>query len=268
MKDDPLRLDLLEDLRLIRLGTGEFSIERLTFAESLTDFLGRGSVEQAFTSLLDYLAQQGGDLEGDVRAYFETCGVGISLDNLDLRLKEYATGHRVDQRTALRRSDRGAARLSYIIRDSYLYERPMGNLVAFQHGALINVNVSIEVIEQSQYRRPQVYINDVLQDGLEFTLHESETHPMLLEGKQSFWDIPLNIDASEDDPLATVHIAWVMPVWPTWSLGATFLDSRLYAKLSVSRNNFVEMDIHWANEESASSRDRPLLDRGDAREAS
>ena len=45
MRDDPLRLDLLEDLRLIRLGTGEFSIERLTFAESLTDFLGRGSVE-------------------------------------------------------------------------------------------------------------------------------------------------------------------------------------------------------------------------------
>ena len=74
MRDDPLRLDLLEDLRLIRLGTGEFSIERLTFAESLTDFLGRGSVEQAFTSLLDYLVQQGTDLEGDVRAYFETCG--------------------------------------------------------------------------------------------------------------------------------------------------------------------------------------------------
>jgi hypothetical protein len=67
---------------------------------------------------------------------------------------------------------------------------------------------------------------------------------------------------------ATVHIAWVMPVWPTWSLGAIFLDSRLYAKLSVSRNNFVEMDLHWANEESASSRDRLLLEREDVREAS
>ena len=87
---------------------------------------------------------------------------------------------------------------------------------------------------------------------------------MLLEGEQSLWDIPLNIDASEDNPLATVHIAWVMPVWPTWSLGATFFDSHLYAKLSVSRNNFVEMDIHWANEASASSRDRPLLDRADS----
>ena len=77
----------------------------------------------------------------------------MSLDNLDLRLKEYANEHRVDQRTALRRSDRGAARLSYIIRDSYLYERPMGNLVAFQHGAMINVKVSIEVIEQPQQLR-------------------------------------------------------------------------------------------------------------------
>jgi len=55
VKDDPLREDLLTELRALRRGAGPFGQDRVALSEMLIDFVGRGSIEQAYTTLLDVL---------------------------------------------------------------------------------------------------------------------------------------------------------------------------------------------------------------------
>ncbi|MEO7017650.1 MAG: hypothetical protein ABI067_14105, partial [Leifsonia sp.] len=159
MKDDALREELLAELRVLRRGPGPFGQDRVAESEMLIDFVGRGSVEQAYTTLLDVLDHEGKDPEAPIRAYFEAAGYRTAGENLDERLKSYATAHNVDQRTGLRRSDRGAEQLSFILRDGFNYERPWANLIAVQSGPLVTLSVSVELPEHSKWRRPHVYIN-------------------------------------------------------------------------------------------------------------
>lgn len=55
MKDDALREELLAELRVLRRGPGPFGQDRVAESAMLIDFVGRGSVEQAYTTLLDVL---------------------------------------------------------------------------------------------------------------------------------------------------------------------------------------------------------------------
>lgn len=259
MKEDALRQELLAELRAFRRAQGAFGLERLALAELLTELVGQGSVEQAYTMLLDVLNREGKDAEGDIRAFFETAGLDTAGNNLDERLKTYAAVHFVDERTGLRRSDRGAERLSYILRDELNYERPWCNLIAVQDGNFAVVDVSIEIPEHTQWRRPHVYINDVFQERRGFELRDSETHPMLVTGQERFATIELNVEADEDTALLEVRVVWVMPVWPVWQSGAHLADPRLYTKLVNNRDHSAELSIHWANAAAAASRGRPLV---------
>lgn len=45
------------------------------------------------------------------------------------------------------------------------------------------------------------------------------------------------------EPLRTIGIHWVMPVWPTWQLGAHMTDPKLFFKISIERNNYVMLTV-------------------------
>lgn len=260
MKDDPIRLELLAELRLLRRGSGSLGIDRIALAKMLIDFVGRGSVEQAYTTLLDVLNREGKDPETPIHAFFEAAGHRTVGENLDERLKSYAAAHNVDQRTGLRRSDRGAEQLSFILRDGFNYERPWANIIAVQSGALVTLAVAVELPEHSQWRRPHVYINGTFQEDRQFELHDSETNPMLVTGRERFPDLELDTTVDEDTPLLEVRVVWVMPVWPSWQNGTHLVDPRLYPKLVNNRDHSAELSISWVNEEAANSRDRSLAE--------
>lgn len=259
MKDDPIRLELLTELRALRRGTGSFGIDRVALSEMLTEFVGRGSVEQAYTKLLDALRRDGGDAESDVRAYFQTAGYEVEGNNLDERLKAYAATHFVDERTGLRRSDRGAERLSFVLRDEFNYERPWANIFVVQDGAFAELSVSVHLPDHALWRRPIIYLNDELQDRREFELHDSDVVPGFVAGFERFPRHPLRLEAGEDDPLLEVRVYWVPDVWPTWQCGVQLTDPRLYVKLANNRDYSAELSIHWVSVEAAASRDHPLV---------
>lgn len=259
MKDDPLRLELLAELRTLRRGTGPFSIERVALSEMLTEFVGRGSVEQAYTKLLDALRRDGSNTESDVRAFFETAGLDVEGSNLDERLKAYAATHFVDERTGLRRSDRGAERLSFVLRDEFIYERPWANIFLVQDGAFAELSVSVHLPEHALWRRPIVYLNDELQERREFELHDSDVVPGFVVGFERFPSHPLKIGASEDEPLIEVRVHWVPDVWPTWQSGVQLTDPRLFVKLANNRDYSAELSIRWVSAEAADSREHPLV---------
>jgi hypothetical protein len=250
MKDDIIRKELLAELRQLRRAPGPFNEVRLGGAEMLIDYAGSGSVEQAFTFLMDLLDRDGADAESDVRAFYETAGYDTSGNNLDERLRAYATRHHVDERTGLRRSDRGADKISYVIRDQFHYDRPWCNLVAVQDGDQVTLRVAVEMPERSHWRRPRVYINGELQDDRSFELHDSKTASSYVTGVEIFRNVPLNLDASEDEPLLELRVFWIMPVWPFWQTGAHLVDPRIYAKLVNNREHSAELFIYWASEEA------------------
>lgn len=260
VRDDALRHDVLTELRTLRRGAGLLGVDRVALSEILVDFVGRGSVEQAYTTLLDVLERDGTDPDGPIRAFFETAGFDTSGENLDERLKAYAIRHHVEQRTGLRRSDHGAEQLSYILRDAFNYDRPWANIAAAQSGRLVALTVAVEIPSHSKWRRPHVYINGVFQEDRQFELHDSDTHPILVTGYEVFRDLELDITADEDTPLLEVRVVWVMPVWPSWQSGIHLVDPRLYAKLVNNRDHSAELSINWANGEAANSSDRPLAD--------
>ncbi|MHA7271203.1 hypothetical protein [Arthrobacter sp. HLT1-20] len=242
MPDDPIREELHTELRALRRGFGVFGEHRLTELFQIIDFVGEGSVEHAFTVLVDLAAQHGGDSDGDIRAYFESCGLETPGDTLDARLATYASTHFVDARTARRRSDRGANQLSHIIRDRYIFERPFGNLFVSQRETRLLVGISIGVPEHSAYRRPRVTVDGEYQDHLKFELHESST-PLLLCADEKIEVILDRANEVGGEPLTTIGIYWVMPVWPTWQLGAHMSDPKLFSKISIERNNSVLLTV-------------------------
>ncbi|WP_138442995.1 hypothetical protein [Sinomonas susongensis] len=245
MIDDPLREELHKELRTFRRGAGPLTLQRLSGLDQLTDFVGHGSVEQAFDVLMHLAAVHDDGEDGTIRAFFESSGLNTAGDNLDQRLGECSRKRFVTERTILRRSDRGAVQLSHIIRDGYLYDRPLGNVYAAQiendTQSLLSVGLGIEVPEGMGYRRPKVFIDNALQDR-PFALGESKLRDML-RAYETF-DVPLDLSKPDvDEPIATITIHWIMPVWVSWMLGAHFTNPNLFATVSVERKSSAQIDV-------------------------
>ncbi|KQR86704.1 hypothetical protein [Microbacterium sp. Leaf179] len=241
MKDDPLRIDIESELRALRTKPGPLDVDRIASAEVLTDVVGRGSTERAFTTLMALLDLHGGDPDGDVRAYFETCGHDLAGDTLNQRLEAYEARHFVDGRTGLRRSNRGAAQLSYILRDQLPYERPWGHIAVTEASGLVRVKVWVEVFHGAKWRRPQVYINGNLQQR-EFELHDSH-NDLFATAEEWFAHIPL-LPAAQDEALFVVTVHWAMPVWSVWKVGTSLATPGLYSVLTSERHPGAEVAIH------------------------
>jgi hypothetical protein len=241
VKDDPLRRDLEIELRALRTKPGPLGLERVGDAEVLTDVVGRGSVERAYGILIDMLAQHGSDPEGDVRAYFETCGVDLPGDDLNMRLDAYSERHFVNPRTGLRRSDRGATRLSFILRDALQYERPWGYIHVLEKDRAALVSVSVEVFHNALWRRPRVEINGEHHDR-PFILHDSKTDDLFTRAEERFASIPLR-ESSDRSSLLEVEVYWVMPVWPIWMIGSLLETPKLYTTLTSERHSGASVQI-------------------------
>lgn len=237
MKDDPLRREIRAELRQLRRGPGVFGMERMATSEMLTDVVGRGSVERAYGALVDALVRHGADPESDIRAYFDTSGFQTDGDTLDARLTAYHELHHVDQRTALRRSDRGAEKLSYILRDTLTIERPWGKIGVSEVDGLVVVSVRIDVLHNAQWRNPHVHINGVFQEGREWELHDSPTSEFFATATEVFPNIPL---LPVNEPLEeefTVQVFWVMPVWPIWVVSTNLKTPGLGSSFITERNS-------------------------------
>lgn len=241
MKDDPLRQDIETELRSLRTKPGALDVDGVADAEVLTDVVGRGSTERAFTTLMALLDTHGDDPDGDIRAYFETCGLGLAGHNLTERLKAYGARHFVDSRTGLRRSNRGAAQLSYILRDKLPYERPWGHIAVTENDGLVRVKVWVDVFHGSKWRRPVVYINGELQKR-KFVLHDSQ-NDLFATAEEVFENIPLGAQ-SATPALFSVTVNWAMPIWSAWKVGAALTSSGLYVVLTTERSPGAELQLY------------------------
>ncbi|MEC5152440.1 hypothetical protein [Cryobacterium sp. GrIS_2_6] len=242
MKDDPTRLKLRDELRQLRRGNGTLSAERIAISEELVNVIGMGSSEQAYATLVDMLKRYAVEPEGDMRAFLETCGVGLEGYTLNERLDAYAVVHFVDPRTALRRSDRGADKLATIFRDEILFNRPWGNIILYQFGNHVNASVALHIAPLSEYKPPAVWINDEELEGLAFEFKDAGAPTGYLRALEHIDGYELQRDKQW---LYKIDVNWRMPVWPNWVLGAQVADNRLVTKLQTQRNFMTEATITW-----------------------
>lgn len=242
MKDDPLRQQLLSELRELRRGGGAFSAERLTECEALVRVVGMGSVEQLRGTLLEMFKRYGIEPESDVRAFLETSGVGLEGNSLNQRLSAYAASHHVDERTGLRRSDRGAAKLATLFRDEELFFRPWGHLTMYQFGRRVLTTIALHVDPASEYQPPTVWINGELLDSLDFQFGPPSERTGYVRALQHVDDFELS---AEGDLLFRIDVEWRTGVWPQWVLAAQLADPRLLAKIQTQRNYMTEATISW-----------------------
>ncbi|PPG90706.1 hypothetical protein C5C00_01650 [Rathayibacter rathayi] len=242
MKDDPLRLQLRTELRELRKGQGAFAPDRVAVCEALVRVVGMGSAEQAHATLFEMFKRYSVEPDGDIRAYLETSGVGLLGASLNKRLEAYALAHHVEERTGLRRSDRGADKLATLFRDEALFFRPWANLTLYQFGPRVLASIALHIVPESEYRPPAVWVNDELQAEVEFDFSAPAGGAGYLRALQHIDQFRLNPDG---DWMFKINIEWRMPVWPQWVLAAQLADPRLVAKIQTQRNFMTEATIVW-----------------------
>lgn len=258
MADDPARDLLVTALRRFRRATGEFSKDRVAADDALPDWIGEGDVDQAWNVITQLVEESKSDPDGDVYAFFKTCGWNTPGDTLDARLKQYANKYHVDERTALRRSDRGVIKVAQLLRDALVHERPLAQFFVFQNGPTVHVWVTVHVLKDSDWRRPRVYVNGERLKHLQFALNARGMSERYLKGSERLSEIPLNVAAEETEAMASIRVHWAMPIWPAWDLVGHFVDNRLYARLTVDKEGVAEVRIYWYSKKAAETRSRPL----------
>jgi hypothetical protein len=243
---DPLNRDIREELRQLRRSSTSFDEASVSTCVALVTCLGMGSAAQAFSSLLAICQKYGKEVEGDVRAFFEISGHGITGDTLDRRLANYAQAHSVDPRTGLRRSNRGIDRLAALIRDGLPFERPWGNVIVTQSGALVEGQIRINVELGMTVSRPRVWTNGAEVENLSFSFREAAYSERMLSATELIPPTDLDADVRGDAALFALRIVWNMPVWPQWYVGAQLADPRLMSVLSTNRNFETDIAVNWA----------------------
>jgi len=197
--------------------------------------------------MLDVLEEQKYLYESDIVTYFATCGHGVDGKTLEARLNAHAEATFVDPRTVLRRSDRGAEKLSYIFRDMSVLNRPLGRINLVQKGNSLACQILIRFPKGSKYRKPDVYVDDQAIDGLMWRLEDDPDDPAWRTSKETLYELPLRIPVNADPRYAAWSIAvyWLMPVWASWATAMELADPRLTAVLSVTRNYRAELALFY-----------------------
>ena len=144
MSRDPVAEEIAADLLWLRRQRGDFNT-RLACALRLIDNIGGGSLRNAKSELERIRRDHAGDRDSEVTAYFASAGYRTPGDSLDQRLKVYASRRHVVERTALRRSDRGAEAIALMLRDRLRYARPWAYLVVTQRETTLKAFVSFVV---------------------------------------------------------------------------------------------------------------------------
>ena len=201
-----------------------------------------GSVEQAHATLFEMFKRYGVEPEGDIRAYLETSGLGIEGNSLNQRLDAYAAIHKVDGRTGLRRSDRGARKLATLFRDEDLFFRPWAHLTMYQAGESVVATIALHIDPESEYTPPTVWVNDERIENLELTFEAPSERTGYVGAVRHIDNFKLE---PARDWLFKIDVEWRMGVWPQWVLAAQLADPRLVAKIQTQRNFMTEATITW-----------------------
>jgi hypothetical protein len=255
--EDPLVTLLQADLRKIRRLPGDIDAVKLADASDLIDQLGNGSIDQALGQL-SYIRERNDDgPDGDVRAYFFTAGFGVGGETLDWRLKRYAADRVVDERTGLRRSDRGIIKISRIIRDGLDYGRPYAHLFGVQNGTYFHTDITFQVLDKSIGRRPHIHINGERIMDFNFGFQEIEPGSPFSKASATLPGTTLDVTVKDGEPLIAVEVIWLTQVAPIWRLSTHFVDDRLTSHLEVYRDGSAEMEVSWF-ESFARASDAPL----------
>lgn len=248
---DPIADQLKKDLRRLRRGEGEPSIERMTDLHTLTDALGEGIPSRAFDTLGRYRQQHGTDPETDIGAFFYMSGWGVGLSSVNRRRDRYAEEFVCDISTAWRRSERGIAALVMMIRDHHENSRPWAFISIFQSGAafqpFLDFNMGYEA-----WRPPVITLDGKTQE-VDFHFHQNPEDRTRYTRRIILPESPLKLDVGFAETMATLRVVWEMPVWPVWQLGSWTADPRIFTRLRTFRQRAVEVTLEWWRKESPST---------------
>ena len=239
---------MLDNLKRLRRMAGSWGVERLDGLPSLVDYCGHGNVHNAFEALEALRRRHGTDPASDVGAYFYSAGWKVGRETLDQRLSVYSREFGVVERTALRRSDRGARQLASLIRPQSRYDRPIARLYCFQRGSVIKTRLALLVEEDASWRRPAVYLNGERQERRDWKFGDSSLARHFIEAREEYPDTPLDYSVDARDALASVRVLWVMPVWPSWDVTTHALDPRLFVHTELNTNGDIEVRFKWWSE--------------------
>ncbi|MCA4996806.1 hypothetical protein HWD35_18990 [Tsukamurella tyrosinosolvens] len=248
-RKDIVRDRLREELRAIRRSPGLPSIDRIAGQDTLVDVLGDGDLVRAWVQLGRLYDDHGKDPETDIGAYFYLAGWEVGLNTVERRATRYAEQFAVDERTAIRRADRGLRTLADLVRDLDETARPWGLITLFQSGPTVDVIVRLMLAYES-WRPAVIQVNgDDISDP-DFTLHRDQQvvggyyHQIVLK------KLPLNLDVVRFEPMLSVRVHWPMPIWPTWQARWYIADRRLAAHARTFRDRTFEMQLEWTQDEA------------------
>lgn len=240
---DPVRDALVRELRLFRKGAGDPDVTRLTGLFYLTEILGSGAPARAFDELSAIYREYGTDPVTDVGAYFYLSGWGIGLASVDQRRHSYYEEFVADISTSWRRSERGIARLVTLIRDRDEESRPWAFVSIFQSGNRFQPVLDFNLAHES-WTHPLITLNDEPIE-FDFHLHKSLTTPGLYNRRFVLPESDIDTGAEFGEVMASMRVAWAMPVWPVWSLASWTADPRILTRMRTFRERVVEVSLEW-----------------------
>jgi hypothetical protein len=245
---DFIQQELVSDLRALRRMEGEPDEKDFTRLHALIEELGSGSIKTAYKRFMALAEEVGSDVESDIHAYFFTIGRGVGGYNLDDRLRRHAAPHHVVEKTALRRSHRGLATLTHLIRDRSIVRRPGAYLWLTQDGPIVGLTVTFWTIADTEFRQPGIYIDGKRQElpKLEWSSSEPDTNLFMARHRLL---VGLNDLERRAERLVNFHIWWSTEMHPTFELATTIADTRLFPFLRVSHDNRASAELKWQHED-------------------
>lgn len=255
MSADPIYNLLVDDLLWLRRQRGSFDT-RLTSARGFIDTVGGGSLRVVRNEMTRIRRLHADDPDSDIAAYFATAGYRTPGESLDQRLKDYAARHFVVERTALRRSDRGARALARLLRDGLRHERPWAYLIVVQREDRLDAFADFVLRQGMEYREPVAYVAG---ERVELRARIDDMGAMTRDAHRNrLPTVKLDTSVDEDTPLATLSITWVPEVAPTWDLVSSMADDRIYARITLEPQPMATVEVRWWDEFAANTRERAL----------
>lgn len=257
MATDPTLDLLVKELLWFRWQPEPFEA-RIPRARVLIDYVGGGNLRATSNELERLRRRYANDPDSPISAYFATSGYQTPGENLTQRLKAYAARRHVVERTALRRSDKGAEALALLLREGLRIDRPWAYIIVGQRETVAQVIVDFVLHPDMEYRAPTAYVGE---SRTELTARfEAEGPSSNIDYHYNYLPpITLDTNVDESTPLAEISISWVPQVTPIWEFVSNMADNRLYARFTLEPHHFVRIEIRWWDEDAANSRDQPLV---------
>lgn len=244
---DPIRDELVAELRQFRRGDGEPAITRMSGLLYLVEALGDGIPERAFDELEVLYQQHGTNPLTNVGAFFYLAGRGIGLGTVDQRRTAYVASHfAADVSTPWRRSERGIKELAALIRDRDEHARPWAFVSIFQSGARYQPVLDFNMRNESW--QPPTVLLDNKPVEVDFHVHPHPTMQGFLTRRFVLPESMLNLEVGFAERMAALRVGWNMPIWPVWSVLSWTADPRIAVHLRTFRERAVEVSLQWWRE--------------------